>query len=122
MVDRPHHSGGNPLPIAIIVTACGALGYFIYTAPAPPSPYGQGDAAFSTTAAETEVEVLITPVLINGEERTPTWAELQRAYRLRPRDLNRVMEIYNRQLPAGATPAAPNQRIRAGSIVVLPVE
>lgn len=122
MVDLKTPSNSNHVPVAVIVVACALLGYFNYAAPARPSPYGHADAAFSATAAETEVEVLITPMIIEREERTPTWAEFQRAYRLRPRDLARAMEIYNRQLPAGATPAALNHRIRAGAVIVLSVE
>jgi hypothetical protein len=123
MVDAPtRRASRNPLPIMVIGLGCAVLGYFFYRAPPAPNPYGRGEAPFAATMTETEVELLIRRVDIDGQRRTPTWIELQRTYRLRPRDLNRAMEIYNRQLPPGAPPATPNQRIREGAVVVLPVE
>lgn len=74
----------------------------------------------SSTLLET-IPVVIRPVMIKGEMKTPTWNQLADAYNLRDREAENQLEQYRRRYPDRVEGANVDTPIPEGAELALPI-
>lgn len=116
---RPRHPARILTGFAL---AAGGISLAAIALPDRTPHFGQatGPAVDYQSAVAETIEIEIAPVMIDGRYQTPTWAQLQRAYKISDNDLQVLLDQHNAALNAGQ-PQSRSAHIPAGTTIVIAV-
>lgn len=119
---RMTFTAGN-IPVIIVALFAIAVAIDLVRRNAELPRYGEaGELAVVQPLDQDEyVTVRVTPYLVDGQLKTPTWEGLFKTYNLRDSDLTAALEAYNRQIGEEDEYALPSTSIPAGTSILLPV-